>query len=52
MLHKLEINKPDGRKFIQYSFEAFKGELKVEDYGVIRPRDFIIQTTHFIGQRC
>ena len=37
MLHKLEIEKPDGRKFIQYSFEPFKGQLEVLDYGVVRP---------------
>ncbi len=40
MLHKLEIKKPDGRKFIQYSFEPFEGELEVKDYGVIRPESW------------
>ncbi len=40
MLYKLEIKKPDGRKFIQYSFEPFEGELEVKDYGVIRPESW------------
>ena len=37
MLHKLEIEKPDGRKFIQYSFEPYTEKLEVKDYGVVRP---------------
>ena len=40
MLHKLEIEKPDGRKFIQYSFEPFEGQLEVKDFGVIRPQSW------------